>query len=413
MEDDHVATADTFVIVGGGLAGAKAAEALRDQGFDGRVVLVGAEVHLPYERPPLSKDYLAGRAERTSFEVHDENWYAEHDVELKLGVEAIGIDTKAHEVELSDGSQLSYTKLLLATGSSPRHLPIPGAEVDSVHYLRTVGDSERIRETIGDGVRLVVIGAGWIGLEVAATAKQAGATVTVVEVAELPLLRVLGPELAAVFRDLHQANGVELRFNIGSEEIQTADGAVTGVRLSDGTVLPADAVLVAIGAAPNTKLAEAAGLAVDNGVVVDASLRTSDPDVFAVGDIAKAAHPLLGKHVRVEHWANALNQPAVAATAMLGGDAQYDELPYFYTDQFDLGMEYLGLAEPGDYDRVVFRGDVAAREFIAFWLSGNRIVAGMNVNVWDVTDPIKELIRSGKDVDTARLADPDVPLDQL
>jgi 3-phenylpropionate/trans-cinnamate dioxygenase ferredoxin reductase subunit len=413
MEDDHVAAADTFVIVGGGLAGAKAAEALREQGFTGRVVLVGKEVHLPYERPPLSKDYLAGRAERTSFEVHDEAWYAEHDVELKLGVEAIGIDTAAHEVELSDGSQLSYTKLLLATGSSPRHLPLPGTEVDSVHYLRTVGDSERIKETLGDGVRLVVIGAGWIGLEVASTAKQAGATVTVLESAELPLLRVLGPELAAVFRDLHEANGVDLRFGVSSEAIETNDGAVTGVRLADGTVVPADAVLVGIGAAPNTKLAEAAGLITDNGVVVDASLRSSDPDVFAVGDIANAMHPVLGKRVRVEHWANALNQPAVAAAAMLGGDARYDELPYFFTDQFDLGMEYTGLAEPGDYDRVVFRGDLAGREFIAFWLSGNRIVAGMNVNVWDVTDPIKELIRSGKDVDADRLADTDVPLDQL
>ena len=408
-----MATSDTFVIVGGGLAGAKAAEALRDQGFDGRVVLVGAEIHLPYERPPLSKDYLAGRAERTSFEVHDENWYTEHDVELKLGVEATAINTAGHEVELSDGSQLSYTKLLLATGSSPRRLPIPGAEVDSVHYLRTVGDSERIKDVVGDGVRFVVIGAGWIGLEVAATARQAGASVTVLEVAELPLLRVLGPEVAAVFADLHRANGVELRFGIGCDGIETSDGAVTGVRLSDGSVVPADAVLVGIGAAPNTKLAEEAGLAVDNGVVVDASLRTSDPDVFAVGDIAKAMHPLLGKHVRVEHWANALNQPAVAAAAMLGGDAVYDELPYFFTDQFDLGMEYLGLAEPGDYDRVVFRGDVTAREFIAFWLSGNRIVAGMNVNVWDVTDPIKELIRSGKDVDVDRLTDPNVPLDQV
>ncbi|HKN99297.1 MAG TPA: FAD-dependent oxidoreductase [Pseudonocardiaceae bacterium] len=413
MEVDHVATSDTFVIVGGGLAGAKAAEALRDQGFDGRVVLVGAEIHLPYERPPLSKDYLAGRAERTSFDVHDENWYTEHDVELKLGVEATAINTAGHEVELSDGSQLSYTKLLLATGSSPRRLPIPGAEVDSVHYLRTVGDSERIKDVVGDGVRFVVIGAGWIGLEVAATARQAGASVTVLEVAELPLLRVLGPEVAAVFADLHRANGVELRFGIGCDGIETSDGAVTGVRLSDGSVVPADAVLVGIGAAPNTKLAEEAGLAVDNGVVVDASLRTSDPDVFAVGDIAKAMHPLLGKHVRVEHWANALNQPAVAAAAMLGGDAVYDELPYFFTDQFDLGMEYLGLAEPGDYDRVVFRGDVTAREFIAFWLSGNRIVAGMNVNVWDVTDPIKELIRSGKDVDVDRLTDPNVPLDQV
>ncbi|HEX5404342.1 MAG TPA: FAD-dependent oxidoreductase [Pseudonocardiaceae bacterium] len=408
-----MAASDTFVIVGAGLAGAKAAEALREQGFDGRVVLVGAEVHLPYERPPLSKDYLAGNAERSSFEVHDEAWYTDHAIELRLGVEVLGLDTAAHELQLSDGTELSYTKLLLATGSSARKLPVPGADADAVHHLRTVGDSERIKDALTDGARLVVIGAGWIGLEVAATARQSGASVTVLETAELPLLRVLGPEVAAVFADLHRENGVELRFSVGTEEIIVADGAVTGVKLADGDVVPADAVLVAVGAAPNTGLAEEAGLTVDNGVVVDAGLRSSDPDVYAVGDIANAMHPLLGRHIRVEHWANALNQPAVAATSMLGKDAAYDELPYFFTDQFDLGMEYLGLVDPGEYDRVVFRGDTATREFIAFWLSGNRILAGMNVNVWDVGDPIKALIRSGKEVDPDRLADTDVPLEQL
>jgi 3-phenylpropionate/trans-cinnamate dioxygenase ferredoxin reductase subunit len=260
---------------------------------------------------------------------------------------------------------------------------------------------------------VVVIGAGWIGLEVAATAKQAGARVTVLESAELPLLRVLGPELAVVFADLHRANGVDLRFGVGTEEIVLTDGSVTGVRLANGDVVPADVVVIGIGAAPNTTIAADAGLIVDDGVVVDATLRTSDPDVYAAGDIAKAMHPLLGRHIRVEHWANALNQPAVAAAAMLGKDTVYDELPYFFTDQFDLGMEYLGLVEPGGYDRVVFRGDVAAREFIAFWLSGNRVLAGMNVNVWDVGDPIKALIRSGAEVDPDRLADPAVPLDQL
>jgi 3-phenylpropionate/trans-cinnamate dioxygenase ferredoxin reductase subunit len=407
-----VAASDTFVIAGGGLAAAKAAEALRDQGFDGRVVLVGAEIHLPYERPPLSKDYLAGKAERLSFQVHDEAWYAEHDVELRLGTEVSAIAADAHEVELSDGTDLSYTKLLLATGSSPRKLPVPGADADGVLYLRTVGDSENIRDAVTAGTRLVVIGAGWIGLETAATARQAGAEVTVLETAELPLLRVLGPEVAAVFADLHRANGVHLRFGVGTEQIVTEDGSVTGVRLADGTTVPADVIVIGIGAAPNTALAQEAGLTVDDGVVVDASLRTSDPDIYAVGDIAKAMHPVLGKHIRVEHWANALHQPATAAAAMLGKDAAYEELPYFYTDQFDLGMEYVGYVEPGGYDRVVFRGDGDAREFIAFWLADNKVLAGMNVNVWDVTDPIKELIRSGRQVDPERLANPDVPLDQ-
>ena len=396
-----------FVIIGGGLAGAKAAEALRDQGFDGDLVLIGEEPHRPYERPPLSKDYLAGKSGRDEVFVHPSQWYSEHRVDLRLGATATAIDRAAHEVRLADGGTVGYDKLLLATGASPRRLPIPGA--DTALYLRRVEDSEAIKAAFGSGRRLVVIGGGWIGLEVAAAAQQAGTDVTVVEVADLPLLRVLGPEIAAVFADLHRANGVDLR--LGTQVGAVEDG---GVRLADGTVLPADAVVIGVGVAPNTALASDAGLDVEDGVLVDASLRTSDPDVFAAGDVARALHPLLGKHIRVEHWANALNQPAVAAAAMLGRtDAAYDELPYFYTDQFDLGMEYLGYVEPGGYDRVVVRGDTATREFIAFWLSGGRVLAGMNVNVWDVTEPIKALIRSGAAVDPDRLADPAVPLESV
>ena len=402
----------TFVIVGGGLAGAKAAEALREQGFDGRVVLVGAEEHLPYERPPLSKDYLAGKAELDSIFVHNAAWYASQRIELRLGTEVISIDRPGHEVELADGSRLSYTKLLLATGSSPRTLPVAGA--DAAHYLRTVDDSTELRQLIADQSSLVVIGAGWIGLEVTAVARQAGARVTVLEFAELPLLRVLGPELGQVFASLHAEHDVDLRFGVRTEEIVTVDGQVTGVRLADGTVIEASVVVVGIGATPNTSLAEACGLDVSDGILVDASLRTSDPDIFAVGDIANAVHPTLGRRIRVEHWANALNQPATAAAGMLGNDASYDELPYFYTDQYDLGMEYLGYVEPDGYDRVVFRGDVSAREFIAFWLSSEgRVLAGMNVNVWDVTEPIKALIRSGRPVDPSRLADPNVALEEV
>jgi 3-phenylpropionate/trans-cinnamate dioxygenase ferredoxin reductase subunit len=402
----------TFVIVGGGLAGAKAAEALREQGFDGRVVLVGAEEHLPYERPPLSKDYLAGKAELDSIFVHTAGWYEEHRIELRLGTEVISIDRPAHQVELADGSRLDYTKLLLATGSSPRTLSVVGA--DAAHYLRTVDDSTEIRQLISDQTSLVVIGAGWIGLEVTAVARQAGARVTVLEFAELPLLRVLGPELGQVFATLHAEHDVDLRFGVRTEEIVTLDGQVTGVRLGDGTLIEASAVVVGIGATPNTGLAQACGLDVSDGILVDAALRTSDPDIFAVGDIANAEHPTLGRRIRVEHWANAMNQPATAAAAMLGNDASYDELPYFYTDQYDLGMEYLGHVEPDGYDRVVYRGDVDAREFIAFWLSSEgRVLAGMNVNVWDVTEPIKALIRSGRPVDANRLADQNVPLDEV
>jgi 3-phenylpropionate/trans-cinnamate dioxygenase ferredoxin reductase component len=390
----------TFVIVGGGLAGAKGAEALRDQGFDGDIVLVAQEPDRPYERPPLSKDYLMGKAERDSIFVHSENWYAEHKVDLRLGVSATAIDRGAHSVALSDGTSIGYDKVLLATGSSPRHLP--GAE--GVLYLRRVEDSERLKAVIASSSRLLVIGAGWIGLEATAAAREAGVEVTVLEAAELPLLAAIGPEVARVFADLHAAHGVDLRFGVKVDQVDA-----TSVRLTDGTVLEADAVLVGIGATPNLELARNAGLDVDNGVLVDAGLRTSDPDIFAAGDIAAELHPLLGRRIRVEHWANALNQPAVAATNMIGGDATYDELPYFYTDQYDLGMEYVG--DISGYDRVVFRGDVPHREFIAFWLKDNRVLAGMNVNIWDVTDPIKALIRSGRAVDPDRLADPRVPLE--
>jgi 3-phenylpropionate/trans-cinnamate dioxygenase ferredoxin reductase component len=408
-----VAASETFLIVGAGMAGAKAAEALREQGFDGQIVLVGKESHLPYERPPLSKDYLAGKAERDSIDVHDADWYTAQHIDLRLNTEVTALDREAHQIELADGSRLDYTKLLLTTGASPRQVSIPGADAAGVLYLRTVDDSERLRETLTDGSRVVVIGAGWIGLEVTAAARQAGATVTVLETADLPLLHVLGPELATVFADLHREHDVDLRLGVSAEEITTADGRATGVRLADGTVIDADTVVIGIGATPNTALAEAAGLTVDNGVVVDAALRSSDPDIFAAGDVANALHPTLGQQIRVEHWANALNQPATAARAMRGDEAAYDELPYFFTDQYDLGMEYIGYVGPNGYDQVVFRGDVAGREFIAFWLADNKILAGMNVNVWDVVDPIKALIRAGREVDTTRLADPDVPLDSL
>ncbi|CAM3556894.1 FAD-dependent oxidoreductase [Kibdelosporangium persicum] len=392
----------TFVIVGGGLAGAKGAEALRDQGFDGDIVLVTDERDRPYERPPLSKDYLQGKAERDSVFVHGPDWYAENDVDLRLGVSATAIDRAAHQVRLSDGSSVEYAKLLLATGSSPREFP--GAE-DAL-YLRKIGDSERIKAAIVNSSRLIVIGAGWIGLEVTAAARNAGVEVTVLEAATQPLLAAVGPEVAEVYANLHRANGVDLRLGIEVDQV-----GAKSVGLVDGTVVEADAVLVGIGAAPNVSLAKAAGLEVDNGVLVDASLRTSDPDIFAAGDIANAENPGLGKRVRVEHWANALNQPAVAATGMLGGSAAYDELPYFYTDQYDLGMEYIG--DITGYDRVVFRGDKPGREFIAFWLKDNRVLAGMNVNIWDVVDPVKALIRAGRQVDPDRLADPEVPLEEI
>lgn len=401
-----------FVIVGGGLAAAKLAEALRDNDFAGTVTLISAEDYLPYERPPLSKEHLVGKKSLEEFTVDPGQWYRDHHIDVRLGTEVGAIDPSAKTVTLPDGSTLGYDKLALATGSTPRRLPIPGMDAREVYTLRTIGDSDALIELFGSARRLVIIGAGWIGLEVASAARAAQVEVTIVESAELPLLAALGPEMGRVFADLHRDHGVDLRFGAQVEAITTHQGEAdlaTGVRLTDGTVIEGDAVLVAIGARPNIELAANAGLATDGGVLVDASLATSDPDIVAVGDIADAQHPVLGRRIRVEHWANALNQPAVAAQTMLGKSASYERLPYFFTDQYDLGMEYTGYAATGEYAQVVVRGDVGKREFVAFWLDAeNRVLAGMNVNIWDVTDRIKELI--GQQVDPERLADTSAPL---
>jgi 3-phenylpropionate/trans-cinnamate dioxygenase ferredoxin reductase component len=402
-----------YVIAGASLAGAKAAEALRAEEFDGPVILIGDENERPYERPPLSKDYLLGKTERDSIYVHPADWYEGNDVSLRLRTTVTGLDRAAHEVTLDDGSRLGYAKLLLTTGSSPRRLDVPGGALDGVHYLRRASDSDQIKEAFRAASRVAVIGAGWIGLETAAAARTAGAEVTVLETAELPLLRVLGREVAQVFATLHTDHGVDLRCGVQVAEITGAGGRVTGVRLGDGSHVPADVVIVGVGIAPNTQLAEVAGLEVSNGIRVDAQLRTTDPDIYAAGDVANAFHPLIGTHLRVEHWANALHQPQAAARAMLGQVVSYERLPYFFTDQYDLGMEYSGYVPPGGYDEVVLRGDVAGREFIAFWLSAGRALAGMNVNVWGVTDEIQALVRAGKPIAAGRLADPDVPLADL
>jgi 3-phenylpropionate/trans-cinnamate dioxygenase ferredoxin reductase subunit len=402
--------AGTYVIVGASLAGAKAAETLREEGFDGRIVLVGEEPDRPYERPPLSKDYLRGEAGREKVYVHDEGFYAEHDIDLRLGRTAVRLDTAERVLELDGGEPLGYDSLLLTTGAEPRRLDVPGADLDGVLYLRSVADSDTLRERLDRGGAVVVVGAGWIGAEVAASARQRGLEVTVIEPASVPLERVLGTEIGAVYRDIHADHGVKMLLGTGLEAFE-GDGRVERVRTSDGRTLDCDFVVVGVGVQPRTGLAAEAGLTIGNGIVVDEHLRTSAPGVFAAGDVANAHHPFYGEPLRVEHWANALNQGPAAARNMLGQAAPYDRLPYFFSDQYDVGMEYTGFAS--DWDRVVVRGDVAAREFIAFWMREDRVLAGMNVNVWDVTDPIKRLIGERMAVDERRLADPEVPLDHL
>jgi 3-phenylpropionate/trans-cinnamate dioxygenase ferredoxin reductase subunit len=397
----------TFAIVGAALAGAKAAETLREEGFDGRVVLLGAEPELPYERPPLSKDYLRGESDRAAANVHEEGFYAEHEIELRVGVRVTDLDAGRAELALDGGERLAYDRVLLTTGAEPRRLSIPGAELDGVHLLRTFADSDAIRSRFAAGGRLVVIGAGWIGSEVAASARQRGMEVTVIAPEAVPLERVLGPEVGGVYLDLHREHGVDMRMEAGVAAFE-GDGRVERVRTADGATIDCDAVVVGVGAAPRTELAEAAGLAVENGVLVDGRLETSVPGIFAAGDLANHLHPGLGR-LRVEHWDNALHQGPAAARSMLGSEEPYTRTPYFYSDQYDVGMEYAGYAPA--WDRVVFRGDPATREFIAFWLADGRLLAGMNVNVWDVTEAIQALI--GSQVDVARLADADVALEDL
>jgi 3-phenylpropionate/trans-cinnamate dioxygenase ferredoxin reductase component len=406
-------TKPSFIIVGGGLAGALAAQTLREEGFDGSITLLGQEPNAPYERPPLSKDYLQGKAERDSIFVHAEPWYAEHGVDLSLGSVVTSLDPATRTVTTDTGAQLHFDKLLLATGSKPRRLEVPGADLDGVYYLRNVEDSERIKIEFARAKRAVIIGAGWIGLETAAAARAAGLDVTLLVSGDLPLQRVLGPEVAPIFAELHRRHGADLRNRTTTAELTGGHGQVTGVMLSDGTRIDADMIIVGIGAVPRTELAATAGLKIDNGIVVDEHLRTSDPDIFAAGDIAQAYNPRLGRHIRVEHWANARRQGVVAGKAMLGQDAVDLRPSYFYTDQYDLSMEYTGDIGPAGYDRVIFRRYADSSQLIVFWLYEQRVQAGMNTNIWDVAEDIERLVQSARPINVDDLADPGVPLASL
>jgi 3-phenylpropionate/trans-cinnamate dioxygenase ferredoxin reductase component len=396
----------SFVIVGGGMAGAIATQTLREEGFDGKITLLGQEPNAPYERPPLSKDYLQGKADRDSIFVHPEPWYAEHAVELSLGSTVTSLDPASRTI----GERLSYDKLLLATGSKPRRLDVPGADLDGVYYLRNVEESDRLKFEFAQANRVVIIGAGWIGLETAAAARAAGLDVTLLVSGDLPLQHVLGPEAAPIFDELHRSHGVDLRYRTTAVELTGRHGRVTGVMLSDGTRIDADMIIVGIGAVPRTEIAADAGLKIDNGIVVDEHLRTSDPDIFAAGDIARTYNPRLGRHIRVEHWANARRQGVVAAKAMLGQDAADVRPSYFFTDQYDLSMEYTGDIGPAGYDRVIFRRHADSDQMIVFWLSEQRVQAGMNINIWDVADDIERLIQSARPINADDLADPAIPL---
>jgi 3-phenylpropionate/trans-cinnamate dioxygenase ferredoxin reductase subunit len=400
----------TVVIVGASVAGAKAAEGARTAGFDGRVVLVGDEHELPYERPPLSKAVLRGEAAPETTRVHDDGFYATHDIELLTGRTVEVLDPDTHQIRLDGNEVLPFTAAVVATGAAPRRLDIPGAELAGVHYLREIGDSRQLGDAIRGAERVAVIGAGWIGSEVAASARQMGADVVLIDPAPAPLHRVLGDEIGEVFRRLHADHGVTLRLRTGVTELHGADH-VERVILSDGRVEAADLVVIGVGVTPRVELAAAAGLKVDDGIVIDDHLHSSVPGVYAAGDVASAWHPHYGCHLRVEHWANALNQGAAAGINAAGGHERYTRLPYFFSDQYDLGMEYVGHSDPDD--AVVVRGSLTDRQFIAFWHRDGVVTAAMNVNVWDVVDDLKAIAAAGRPLDPSLLSDPAVNLSEL
>lgn len=405
-----MSTPESVVIVGASLAGAKAAETLRTGGFEGSITLIGEEPVRPYERPPLSKGYLRGEQSFDAAAVHPEGFYAENDIELRTSTTVTAISPYSNEVEVKGGERFGYSQLLLTTGAEPRRLTVPGADLEGVRYLRTVADSDEIHEAAVAGAPIVVIGAGWIGSEVAASTRQLGADVTVVDVADLPLERVLGREMGIIYRDLHLSHGVKFCLGVGIESI-TGSGVVQEVKLADGRVLPAGTVVVGVGVLPRTQLAEAAGLEVDNGVVTDEYLETTVPGIYAAGDVASSYHPHFKKRFRLEHWSSALNQGPAAAWNMIGQRTVYDRIPYFFSDQYDFGMEYRGWATTSD--EVVFRRGESDHEFIAFWLRDERVVAGMNANIWDQGDALERLITEAARVDRSKLADPDVDLAQM
>ena len=400
----------THVIVGASLAGAKAAETLRAEGFDGRIVLIGSEPYRPYERPPLSKQLLRGESDTESVFVHTANFYDDNEIELRVDTQVGEILPQSNVVTAEHGASIHYDRLLLTTGARPRRLRAPGADLAGIHYLRDLDDNAKLRADLQSASRVAVVGAGWIGSEVAASIRELGLDVALIDPAPAPLATVLGPEVGTLYRDLHAAHGVELHLDTKVDSF-LGTRRVAGVRTGDGTEIDADLVVVGIGAEPRIELARHAGLAIDGGIAVNALLETSAPGVFAAGDVAAAWHPALGRRIRVEHWANAQNQGIAAAKNMLGAATPYDRLPYFFSDQYDLGMEYIGNAS--EWDRVVFRGNPATHEFIAFWITGERVIAAMNANTWDVAEPLQALIRAGQPVDEAQLIDVDVPLEAL
>lgn len=403
-----MAAEQTIVVVGASLTGAKAVESIREGGFDGEVILIGEEPELPYERPPLSKDFLRGGAEEPY--VFDLDFYKDHDIKLMTDSVVSAIDPAASTVSIAGNDVVHFDRLLLATGAEPRHLPLPGADLDGVVYLRNLDDSLAIGSQLGEGKKVTVVGGGWIGSEVAASARQKGCDVTIIAPEKVLLERVLGDELGQFFTDVHADEGVKFLAEAGVTGFEGSD-RVEAVLTDKGESIQSDLVVIGAGVIPRISLAKDAGIATDNGILTGADLQTDSPGIYAAGDVANAWHPFYERRIRVEHWANARRQGAAAGSSMIGKEVSFDEIPYFFSDQYEVGMEYVGYVT--ESDQVIYRGSVEDREFIAFWMKDNRIQAGMNVNVWDVSDTIRDLIRSRTEIDIAKLTDTDVDLASL
>jgi len=400
----------TYIIVGANLCGGRAAETLRQEGFDGRVVLIGAEPERPYERPPLSKEFLRHETERERVFLRPPEFYAEQEIELRLGVRASAVDLRERAVVLETGERLRFDRLLIATGGRVRRLAVPGAELEGVYYLRTMADCERIAAELAPGRRVVVIGAGFIGAEVAASARITGLEVTVLEGGQVPLGRALGPEMGRIYGDIHREHGIDLR---PSTRIKRLEGSrqVERVMTSDGEAVGCDFVVVGIGIDPETGLAEGTDIEVGNGIIVDEHCRTNVEGVFAAGDVANFPNPILEERLRLEHWANAQNQGVAAAKAMLGSEEPYADVPWFWSDQYDLNLQYVGYAS--SWDRIVVRGSVPERRFTAFYLKDGRLRAAMALNRARDIRPSRELIRARVQVDAEKLQDEGLELRSL
>ncbi len=398
-------TTAVHVIVGAGQAGAHAAVAMREAGFAGRIVLIGDEAHHPYERPPLSKEFLTADAEPPAALFHAVERYAERNIEFLPASPVVAIDPAAHRVTLEDGQTLPYDLLLLTTGSRARHLAIPGGE--DFLYLRTLDDARRIRARLTPGLRLVCIGAGVIGLEIASSARQRGCEVTVIEAAPGAMGRMLTPDMADYMVRLHRANGVILHFNANIAAITAGN-----VICTDGPVVPADCVIAGIGVVRNTELAAAAGVAIDNGIIVDQFGRTNLPDIYAAGDVAAFWHPLLHRRLRLESWRHAQNHGIAVGRAMAGVEQPYDDVPWFWTDQHGINLQVAGLPDAADH--TVLRGEESAPSFAAFHLDAeNHVVGATGVNAPREMRAAQSMIRAGKPMDPEALSNPGIQLQRL